>query len=188
MPGPRLIDLFAAPALVVDGTLDILNGNPEGMRWVEGMGLPAGSLSSLPEADALRAAVATALTGTDDGVENEIVLAGPERRHRVTILKLAENGQAVARIKPVTHARPFCILVIRSQNADSLVEVVRQHGLTRSEARIASLLVQGYSLAKVSELMGVSRETVRTHLKSVFAKTGTKRQAELVILLSRDNP
>jgi DNA-binding CsgD family transcriptional regulator len=32
---------------------------------------------------------------------------------------------------------------------------------------------------------GVSIGTVRTHLKSAFAKTGTTRQAELAILLSR---
>ena len=31
--------------------------------------------------------------------------------------------------------------------------------------------------------MGISRETARTHLKHIFAKTGTQRQAELVGLV-----
>ena len=33
--------------------------------------------------------------------------------------------------------------------------------------------------------LGVSRETARTQLKAVFAKTNTRRQAELAALVAR---
>jgi DNA-binding CsgD family transcriptional regulator len=60
------------------------------------------------------------------------------------------------------------------------------HGLTRAEARLASLLADGRSLEEAAETLTVSIQTVRSQLKSVFAKTGVKRQAELVALLLAD--
>ncbi|MBL8583458.1 MAG: helix-turn-helix transcriptional regulator [Rhizobiaceae bacterium] len=57
--------------------------------------------------------------------------------------------------------------------------------LTPSEARVASLLAGGSDVGNCAGALGVSRETVRTQLKSVMAKTGTSRQAELIGLLSR---
>jgi hypothetical protein len=37
---------------------------------------------------------------------------------------------------------------------------------------------------KVSEAMGISASTVKTHLRRLFAKTGTDRQADLVKLVA----
>ena len=56
--------------------------------------------------------------------------------------------------------------------------------LTPAEARVASQLVAGLAVRDISEHNNVSADTVRMHLKSVFSKTGTRRQAELVGLLS----
>jgi DNA-binding CsgD family transcriptional regulator len=53
--------------------------------------------------------------------------------------------------------------------------------LTHAEARLVVHLVQGTSLKSSAEAIGVKYETVRTSLKSVFQKTGTHRQAELVL-------
>jgi len=58
-------------------------------------------------------------------------------------------------------------------------------GFTRSEAAIAVELVRGRSLAQVAAAQGVSLETVRSHLKRLLAKTGTRRQAEVVGLIIR---
>jgi len=64
--------------------------------------------------------------------------------------------------------------------------VADMHGLTRAEARLASLLAEGISLEEAAEALLVSVQTVRSHLKSVFSKTGVTRQAELVALLLTD--
>ncbi len=56
-------------------------------------------------------------------------------------------------------------------------------GLTRAEARVAGALAEGRSLEEVSERFRLSKQTVRTQLKSVFFKTGTSRQSELVRLV-----
>lgn len=58
-------------------------------------------------------------------------------------------------------------------------------GLTTAEARLANRLRHGESLSDIADGTNVSRETLRQHLKSIFLKTSTNRQAELVLLLSR---
>lgn len=57
--------------------------------------------------------------------------------------------------------------------------------LTPAEARIVLRLVAGDSLQSAAKALGVTYGTVRTHLKAVFQKTGTCRQAELVIVVIR---
>jgi DNA-binding CsgD family transcriptional regulator len=56
--------------------------------------------------------------------------------------------------------------------------------LTQAEARLASRLASGDSLNTVCERLGIVKETGRNQLKSIFAKTGTSRQAELVLLIA----
>ncbi len=55
--------------------------------------------------------------------------------------------------------------------------------LTPTEARIAKAIACGRQISSIAHDHGVSSETVRSQLKSVFAKTGTSRQADLVRLL-----
>jgi len=55
--------------------------------------------------------------------------------------------------------------------------------LTPAESRVARLLSEGLTAAQVAQTTGTSQMTVRTQLRSVFAKTGVSRQAELVRLL-----
>lgn len=55
--------------------------------------------------------------------------------------------------------------------------------LTDAELLLTTRLAQGLSLAEIAEQEGKSRETVRSQLKSVFAKTGAQSQAELVVSL-----
>jgi DNA-binding CsgD family transcriptional regulator len=61
----------------------------------------------------------------------------------------------------------------------------RAFSLTPAEARLAAQLVTGKSLAEIAAAERVAYETLRGHLKSVFEKTRTGRQAELVSLIAR---
>jgi DNA-binding CsgD family transcriptional regulator len=56
----------------------------------------------------------------------------------------------------------------------------RLYGLTPMEAEVGSRLAQGMSLSEIRDALGVTIHTVRGHLKRLFAKTDTHRQAELV--------
>jgi DNA-binding CsgD family transcriptional regulator/PAS domain-containing protein len=63
--------------------------------------------------------------------------------------------------------------------------VLRQvFGLTPVETRVALIMSTGASPVQVAEEIGIAFETVRSHLKAIFAKTGTHRQGELVALLT----
>jgi DNA-binding CsgD family transcriptional regulator len=65
------------------------------------------------------------------------------------------------------------------------------HGLfdlTPAEARVARALAAGLSIEEISLRSATSRETVRTQLKGVMAKTATTRQADLVRLLAGASP
>jgi DNA-binding CsgD family transcriptional regulator len=58
------------------------------------------------------------------------------------------------------------------------------YGLTQAETRLALSLVDGRSLIETADSIGVTHETVRSQVKSVLHKTGTRRQGELTRLLS----
>jgi DNA-binding CsgD family transcriptional regulator len=58
-------------------------------------------------------------------------------------------------------------------------------GLTVAEAKLAAKLASGVGIDGAAASLGVSRETARTQLKAVFAKTNTRRQAELAALVAR---
>lgn len=58
-------------------------------------------------------------------------------------------------------------------------------GLTRAEIDLCDRLFAGETLEQAAQNLLVAKETVRTRLKSIFLKTRTSRQAELVLLLSR---
>lgn len=55
---------------------------------------------------------------------------------------------------------------------------------TPAEVRLASRLSCGESLEDIAGKLGLSLGTVRVQLKSLFLKTGTRRQGELVALLA----
>ena len=62
--------------------------------------------------------------------------------------------------------------------------LMRGLGLYRTaEANLAIKLAQGLSLAQLSAAQNISQHTARAQLKSIFAKTGASRQAELVRLV-----
>lgn len=56
-------------------------------------------------------------------------------------------------------------------------------GLTPREGEVAAKLAEGLSLKEIAEIKGIGIVTIRTHLASLFRKTGTSRQSQLVATL-----
>jgi DNA-binding CsgD family transcriptional regulator len=61
--------------------------------------------------------------------------------------------------------------------------LARLYGLTQAEAQLAAALASGVTLNEYAESNALSLHTVRWTLKQIYAKTGTRRQAELVRLM-----
>jgi DNA-binding CsgD family transcriptional regulator len=60
----------------------------------------------------------------------------------------------------------------------------KSYKLTPTELRVLLAIVEVGGVPKVSEAMGITVSTVKTHLRRLFAKTGTDRQADLVKLVA----
>ncbi len=102
----------------------------------------------------------------------------------------------VALLRPVPQGpwseslrRPAAVIYLRDPEATPAppsIELVRRlFGLTRVESRLSLLLANGQTLDEAADQMGIRRNTARTHLRSIFCKTGVTRQTLLVRLLLR---
>lgn len=62
--------------------------------------------------------------------------------------------------------------------------IAKLYKLTPMELRVLFAIVQVGGVPEVAAMMGSSTSTIRTHLRRLFSKTGTDRQAELVKLVA----
>jgi DNA-binding CsgD family transcriptional regulator len=62
--------------------------------------------------------------------------------------------------------------------------IMDAYGLTPGEARVALAAASGATIPETAHRLNVSPNTVKTHLRKVFAKTGTSRQTELARLIA----
>ncbi|MDP1699010.1 MAG: helix-turn-helix transcriptional regulator [Xanthomonadaceae bacterium] len=122
----------------------------------------------------------TIATNRDSGRDTELLL------HDTT-----GRAWAACNIRPLHHDAFGCrafstpctaILFVRPlvqcpSSADALRHVF---GLTPAETDLACALLQHGALADCGPAMNKQRETLRTHLKGLFAKTETHRQSELI--------
>jgi len=62
--------------------------------------------------------------------------------------------------------------------------IVDAYSLTLAEARVALCAASGASVPETAQRLNISANTVKTHLRRVFAKTGATRQSELARLMT----
>ena len=75
-----------------------------------------------------------------------------------------------------------------AQSRELTLALQSAFGLTRAEARVVARLARGLSPREIASELGVSVETVRSHLKRSYAKVGVRGQAELVASVVRLPP
>lgn len=186
------LDNLAAAMLLVDGAGRLMHANAAG----HGM-LAAGDVLAAPEGrvlarertatEALRDIFAAAEAG--DGAVGtrgiSLTLPSPaDRPHVAHILPLT----AGERRRAGTAYSAVAAMFVRPAGFDgtpTLFETVAEtYRLTPTELRVLFAIVNVGGTPDVASVLGISEATVRTHLLRVFAKTGIRRQADLVKLIA----
>ena len=68
------------------------------------------------------------------------------------------------------------------------VALAKIYGLTPGELRVLLAMSPGLGVKEAADILGISETTAKTHLQRIFSKTGTSKQAELLILLRNSVP
>ncbi len=200
----RLFDVKTAMAATFEATLDSLSAAvilvAEGRRIVHANALArvmlaeGGPLHSVQGALALGSSTATAAlaAAVDLATENE---AGIGRRGFGLPLRRPDGSPLVLHVLPLKFSplrknlAPAALAAVFVAPATALQPLPGEafaalFDLTVAEGRILEQLVQGHSLPEIARSLGVSQNTVKSHAAHIFSKTGTKRQTELISLVT----
>lgn len=114
----------------------------------------------------------------------------------VVPLRTCDGERYIARAMPLASAAPpgagetaeatTAVFVRRAtMDAPSSPDIIAEsYKLTPTELRVLFALVEVGGVPDVAASLGIAETTVKTHLARLFAKTGARRQAELVKLVA----
>jgi DNA-binding CsgD family transcriptional regulator len=151
----------------------------------ESMWLNNGTLHARQKnvAQELRAAITAALATSTDSVVIKALSIQRSAPH-APLKVLIKNIPPSQRVEG-SH-RPAVVIYIRDPERVVVpsVDTLRMlFHFTPAEAVFARMLAEGLSLDEAGQQLGISKNTSKSRLRSMFAKTGTTRQAALVRIL-----
>ena len=183
---PRAVEDAASPGtavIVIDRELRVLFANHAASRLLgaaDGLSIRHGLLSAdLPgEMETLRSLVEVICDPDVASVRGACVRLG----------RLSSGRVYACHAQRVTGAGGgnAALLFVSDPDNDGGVDAASlraRHELTPAEAELAALLARGIALKAAAKHRGISYETARTQLKSLFQKTGCRKQGQLVALL-----
>jgi DNA-binding CsgD family transcriptional regulator len=185
------LDGLSAGMFLVDANARLVHANAAGrtmLATADFLRAARGRLVAIdPEADHALCDVFTA-AGDGDAAVGIKGIAVP--------IKARSGEQYVAHVLPLTagarqragktYTAAAAVFVQKAAlETPSPPEVIaRTYKLTPSELRVLLAVVEIGGAPDVAEALGISAETVKTHLGHVYEKTGTNRQADLVKLVA----
>lgn len=116
----------------------------------------------------------------------------PLQRYSVVFASLHRRSPGA--VKPAAGGSVLCLVApLDRRRFATARQLMDLFGLSAAEARLARALCHGDSLEDYAADQGLRLPTLKTQLRSIFAKTGTERQSALIRLLSgvpaiRDGP
>lgn len=185
------LDRFSAGLFLVDATGRMLHANARGQAMLaqgDVVSAPRGLLSAADaRADRALAAVYAAAGNGDAAVGTRgIAVSLPARdgrRYVAHVLALTSGARRQAGLSYRAAAAVF-VREASLDHASSLDAVAARYDLTAGERRVLQAVIEIGGVGAVASALGLSEATVKTHLHHVFAKTGTRRQADLVKLVA----
>ncbi|HXW70807.1 MAG TPA: hypothetical protein VEK34_05120 [Methylocella sp.] len=158
-----VVEINAAAADLFDNDLRL----KEGRLFIRDAGARAHLKQSL---DRLKEA-------RDNGIDLEPIIVPRSDKYPV-ILRLWPFEEAVPEVRAL-----ITFNALGRRPGPPAAILAKTFRLTPSEARLACIIARGAPPDTAARELKISRETARNQLKSVFAKTDTHRQSELVALL-----
>lgn len=79
--------------------------------------------------------------------------------------------------------QPCCLVTLTKQNAVRWSTLIKQYGLTPKEVLLVQAINRKKKLQQLTVEMGVTYNTLATHLKAIYRKMGIHSQAELIVTL-----
>lgn len=169
-----MLDRIGCGFLVLNREKKVLEWNTAAQSTFERQGETVGTASELTAA--LRRLVANVPTNFLPGSLSWVVIRTTDDRPVI----LNEGGV----IAP--EGTSIVALLDRENRSSANPQTLqRMFGLTSAETQLAMRLAQGDAPLEIARSWRLSRTTIRSQLASLFAKTETKRQGELVALLGR---
>ena len=180
------LELLGQPSILFDdrGRVLSINGLAEqlvgAMIDVKSQTLAFGDLQSQSKFNAILATAATDALGPPQR-SVAVVRDRVGRRHVVRAIGLRGWARYA-----FTGARALVTFEAPKPSGETALALLRAaFGLTPAEARLAVELCAGSSLARAADNLGIAYETARSLLKTIFPKTESHRQGELVVLLGQ---
>jgi len=99
------------------------------------------------------------------------------------VLPLTSGARRAAGIAYSAAAALF-ICKVAAENPSSPEIIARAYRLTPTELRVLLATVEVGGVREVAAALGIAENTVKTHLRNLFAKTGARRQADLVKIVA----
>jgi DNA-binding CsgD family transcriptional regulator len=124
-----------------------------------------------------------AMTAESNSSEIEPIVLKCDDELPVILRLMAISEPAQSLFRGASAILTFVRVRPRPRPAPALLSQI--FGLTPAEARLTAAIAGGSTLIEAAKALSISWETARTQLKTVFLKTDTHRQSELVALLSR---
>jgi DNA-binding CsgD family transcriptional regulator len=160
----RTLDALASAVLLVNPTGGLVYANVAAQKLIRA-GLPLSRMAGAAAADQAQ------LITLEDGVRRV--------SHCLPLGHLGA-GQTSNRLRG-------CRVVVLKEEArveSAIASAATVYKLTRRECDVLFGLYESGGVPAISRLLGISKNTVSTHMKRLFQKTGTQRQAELASLVS----
>lgn len=184
------LDSIAMGLLIVDDSARVIYANAASRRIVRlADGLEVAdeilALHDQNENAQLRKIIRTMIAKARDRETTRcqaLAVTRPSGRAPIPVLAGSLRHHALKR-SPGPLDRQLAVLFVSlpEDPQEAPAELLRRlFGLTLAEARVCERLVQGRTVKDIAADLAVAVETVRAHLKSAYAKTGTSKQAELV--------
>ena len=192
------LNVSATATLLADAHGQVIFVNPAGRQILkegDGLSLRAGVLTvhdpiARRELAAAIARTAGGTTSTEDETfEAATALSVPRISGRLSYNLLAWPLRLKADGLLVDVPSALILVTDPASNARPPLEALAAiYGFTPAETALAALLVDGHTLKEAADKLTVTMNTVKSHIKQLFAKTNTRRQAELVRLVLQFPP